>query len=158
MDKGRDPLDPPAAPDEDGEASDGALEDGRRVLVLLAEDVREGEEDVVGQLAVQTGGLGAQDCEELVEEVREPPKVRGAGWGLQGEPADGDAAWFQLVSLVSPRLDELLETQVGGNACGGQTFWNSSDLAAFGSLVAMVGGGAWALSWDLANVHHGDPL
>lgn len=101
MDKGRDPLDPPAALDKDGETSDGALEDGRRVLVLLAEDVREGKEDVVGQLAVQTGGLGAQDGEQLVQEVREPPKVRGAGWWLQGEPADGDAAWFQLVSLVS---------------------------------------------------------
>ena len=52
MDEWRDPLHPPAALNENSEASDGALKHGRRVLVLLAEDVGEGEEDIVGQLAV----------------------------------------------------------------------------------------------------------
>lgn len=57
MDEGRDTLNSPATLNKNSEASDGTLENWRRVLVLLAEDVGEGEEDVVGQLAVQTGSL-----------------------------------------------------------------------------------------------------
>lgn len=65
-----DPPRTPAALDEEGKAPDGALEDGRRVGVLLPEDVGEGEEDVVGELAVQRGGRrGGEDGEELIEEV-----------------------------------------------------------------------------------------
>lgn len=58
VDEGRDTLNSPATLNKNSEASDGTLENWRRVLVLLAEDVGEGEEDVVGQLAVQTGSLG----------------------------------------------------------------------------------------------------
>jgi hypothetical protein len=80
------------------------------MLDLVAQDVREREEDVVGQLVIEDGRvlveLGADDDVELLRQLGELADGQGPVVAAEGMAADGDAVLFEL-RIVSRGKREL---------------------------------------------------
>jgi hypothetical protein len=86
--------------DKQGQHPNGSLQQDLRAAALVAEDVGEREEYVVGMLGRQDRGvslnLGREDGNKVLRQVCELGERRRGLIGLRGYPADSDAARLEL--------------------------------------------------------------
>jgi hypothetical protein len=98
---GRD-LGLPAMFDEEGENLNGGFDDAYWELVLLAEEMRQWEEDVAGQLFIEDGGIAARlsspGSRQGMDETADFFCIRGKVFGAEGNLAQRDADGLELLS------------------------------------------------------------